>query len=845
MKSLFMLIFLPLILLADSNLYFSSPNLCARQSTIPAKSAYMFVDGFASGRAATKWAREAGIDNLELVTKTWQQLHARSFFLSKRIMELMLANELPIISEAQLKSCGQSLNCPEYKNLVLQYKQKINQSSPEKSQAQKSQVQCTWIKKSLPMLFSTKTPNASDLEELAVAYLDKGSYIDNCEKIFVGDTKKNPDIVLKFDLKDTANWNQTGFEFWRSFKIYLSLFWAQKWTHPVLQNQEIVRSFAVDEIVTLMADGCFSISRPECDTDFLNISQLKTTLRKGSFQSSYLMANEIMKGQLSTFDERLRPPEQKASTNTNTRAELMSLMKIRHQSNFQLYKSIRNLAVVFNQKNADQLLKDLSPSFAEANIKSEVYTLCAEVNKIVRPDLSPFAKEISISKYQVSALNEVSALNQRPEDLFFKGLTYIQSLAPYCERVENSLKAQMLSPNSFDMGDHVPARKWFQTVTQYALPIEFQNASSATQAQNSSRSAYVRLKDDVVCETAVDCTRNIMEDMVNVYQVALYKGVSRNKSANETVSQNYLGADVACGLFDPWQQSQLRKKNLVSDLVSSVISGVTMLPIYLDLDFDTKKLVSFSQLFENGKIKFDPQFDQKTMSTTVFLDLGQLAKAPCYISVSNTSKIKQPNMGLLFKGITFQGCIRNADGQMVSNNLELQTNQSKEMAACGACMLNFEEIAITAVTNHYNVFRFGIRFIASLVSYFKDDENPVNQPIELKVNPEYVKEAYVKYNSIPDSCMYELMNGAKCMENICLSYTISELENKTGVSVKDGSLWNSSDSGMSNGDSYTDAWVKFEGCEKETRVPITCVKGKKPSYINVPRKLPSCARRAE
>jgi hypothetical protein len=841
MKSLFMLILLPLSLLADDNLYFSSPNLCARQSTMPSKSAYLFVDGFASGRAATKWAREAGIDNLELVTKTWQQLHARSFFLSKRIMELMLAGELPVISEAQLKSCGQSLNCPEYKYLVLQYRQKVNQSSSEKSQ-----VQCTWIKKSLPILFSTKMPNAADLEEVALAYLDKGSYIDNCEKIFSGETKNNPDVVLKFDLKDTNDWNKTGFEFWRSFKIYLSLFWGQKWTHPVLQNQEIVRSFAVDEIVTLMADGCYSISRPECDTDFLNISQLKSTLQRGSFQSSYLMANEIMKGQLSTFDERLRPITQKSSTNTNTRAELMSLMKVRHQSNFQLYKSIRNLAVVFNQKKADQLLKDLAPFFNEANLRPEMYTMCAEVNKIVRTDISPFAKEISISKFQVSALNEVSVLNQRPEDLFIKGLSYLQSLQPYCDRVENILKAKMMSSNSFDMGEQVAARKWFQTITQYTLPVAFQNSSgvSPSQAQYSSRDAYVRLKDDVVCLTAIECTRNIMEDLVNVYQVALYKGVSRNKSTNEKVSQNYMGADVACGLFDPWQQSQLRKKNLVSDLVSAVISGITMLPIYLDLDFDTNKLVSFSQLYENGKIKFDPQFDQKTIQSTVFLDLGPLAKSPCYISLSNTSKIKSPNAGLLFKGISFQGCIRNADGQMISNNLELKTNKTQEMAACGACMLNFEEVAIATVTNNYNVFRFGIRFIASLVTYFKDEENPINQPIELKVNPEYVKEAYVKYNSIPDSCLYELMNGAKCMENICLSYTVSELENNLGVNVKDASLWNSTDGGTSNGDSYTDAWVKFEGCDKEMRVPIHCVKGKKPTYVSIPKKSPSCARRA-
>lgn len=841
MKYLFVLIFLPLVLLADNNLHFFSPNLCARQSTMPAKSTYLFVDGFAAGRAATKWAREAGIDNLELVTKTWQQLHARSFYLSKRIMELMLAKELPLISPAQLRSCGQSLTCPEYRNLVLQYKQKIMQTLQTKSP-----VQCTWVKKSLPLFFTTKPPNRNDLEELAVAYLDKGSYIDTCEKILSGETKKNPDVVLKFDLKDTLDWEKNGFEFWRSFKIYLSLFWGQKWAHPVLQNQEIIRSFAVDEIVTLMADGCYSISRPECDTDFLNITQLKSTIRKGSFQSSYLMANEIMKSQLSTFDERLRPKEQKTSTNTNTRAELMSLMKLRHQSNFQLYKAIRNLVVIFNKKSAHQMFSDILPYFSEHDIKPEIYTLCAEVNKIVGTDLSPFAKELEISKYKVSGLNDVMVFSHRPEELFAKGLDYLNALKPSCKKVEEILKAKLITENAIDLNTQTQTRKWFQTITQYTLPMEM-NLKSTAQMETaySSVNAYVRLKDDTLCNSVVDCTRNIMQDMVNIYQVALHKGITGNKMPNESVVQNHFGADVACGLFDPWQQSQLRKKNLVSDLVSSVISGITMLPIYLDLDFDTKKLVSFSQLYENGKIKFDPRFDQKTIQSTVFLDLGPLAKAPCYVNVSNSSKIKSPNTGLIFKGVSFQGCIRNADGQMVSNSLEIKTNRVQEMSACGACTLNFEDVAIAAATNNYNVFRFGIRFIASLVTYFKDDENPINQPIELKVNPEYVKEAYLKYNSIPDSCMYELVNGSKCMENICLSYTISQIENKFNVNVKEGSLWSSNEDGLSHNETYTDAWLKLEGCQREVRIPINCQKGKKPSYVNVPKSLPTCSRRAQ
>lgn len=840
MKTIILFMFLPLLLIADNQLRFSSPNLCARQSMQPASSVYFFVDGFGPGRSATKWAREAEIDPLELVTKTWQQLHARSFFLSKQILNLMLSKELPVLTEAQIRSCGSTLNCPEYKSIVAQFRDRII-----KTDSPSQNVQCAWIKKPLPMFYSSQPPTKNDLESLAVAYLDKGSYIDTCEKIFSGESKNNPDLVLKLDLKTPSDWAANGFEFWRSFKIYLSLFWGQKWAHPALQNQEIVRSFAVDEVVTLMADGCYSISRPECETDFLNISQLKDTIRKGSFQNSLLMANEVMKNQIATVESRVKPAPQKMTENTDTRTQLMSLMKIRHQSNFQLYKSVRNLSVILQNRTKDQLLADLLPSFQASKVLPEVDTLCAEASKIIRPDLSPFAKELSISKSKVGSLNSATVLNHRPEELFIQGMDYLEMLKPFCEQVENSLKVRMLTDSTFDFSVQAPTRKWFQTITQYTLPeglFATSSVRSAAEINQSSVNAYIRVKDEVVCSTAIDCTRNIMENLVSIYQVSLYKGLTANATSNEMTSKNHLGGDVACGLYDPWQASQLRKKNLISDLVSAVISGVTMLPIYLDLDYDTKKLVSFSQLFDEGKIKFDPQFDDKDTRATLFLDLGPLARAPCYLSVSNSSRIKAPGYGLIFQGVSFQGCVINTDGKMISNNLEVQTNRSDEVAACGACVLNFEEVALATAASNYSVFRFGIRFIAGLVSYFKDAESPINQPIELTVNPEYVKDTYVKYNSIPDSCLYELMNGSKCMENICLSYTISQAESRWGVKVLDGSVWNSSEQSIGS-TQYTDAWLKLDGCDREIRVPINCFQGNKPTYVSLSQKAPSCAKK--
>ncbi len=842
MKSVLIFILVPIFLFAEDSFHFSSPNLCARQSTLPAKSIYLFVDGFGPGRAATKWTRGTGLDKVELVNKTWQQLHARSFFLAKQILSKMLAKELPIISEDILKTCGSSLTCPEYKTLV---QENLN-SLIDLSKPQKNLVQCAWIKKSLPLFYSTKPPSRTDLEDLAVAFLDKSSFIDSCEKIFSGDTKNNSELVLKFDLANQSDWDKTGFEFWRSFKIYLSLFWGQKWNHPALKDQEIIRSFAVDEVLTLMADGCYSLSRPECNTDFLNISQLKSTIKKGGFSDSLLMANEVMKKQMSGFDSRMEGQNQNNSPAIDIRSDMLSLMKMRHQSSFQLYKSVRNLSLIFNQKSTAALVSDISPLLMAPEAPSEMYTLCAEVNKLIRTDMSPFAKELSISQNKVGALNDLPILSKRPEDLFFIGMQYLEALKPACESLERTLKIKMLSSNPQDLDKIVPSRKWFQTITQYTLPIELSARTTlASESNMNLNHAYVRIKDEVVCATITDCTRDIVEGLVTIYHVALYHGVTGNSLANEVLGERHLGADVACGLFDPWEQSQLRKRNLISDLISSVISGVSMLPIYLDLDFDTKKLVSFSQLYENGKIRFDPLFDDKTTRTTLFLDLGPLAKAPCYINISDSSRIKNPNTALLFKGISFQGCIQTTDGQMVSDNLNLTINRSNSLSACGACQINFEEVAVASAASHYSVFRFGIRFISALVTYFKESENPISQPIEFDINPEFVKETYLKYNSIPDSCMYELVNGAKCMENICLSYTIAQVEKSWSVKVKDGSLWNSkgNESGFAEG-VYTDAWVKLEGCDRETRIPINCSQGKKPDSVLISKSPPACARRA-
>lgn len=818
-KSIFLLSLLFIITAQSDVLSYSNKNLCARQSVEPATSVYLLLDGFAPGRAALKRALDLKTEKSPFLKTAWAEFHKRGYFLSQKIIRNILAGKLPTIPDSLLGQCTSQVDkCPQVKQFVLEkwlLLDNANELTPG--------YQCTWIKKTIPNQFSTKIPNRSDLEQIALAYLDKNNYIARCENILSLVTQEQPDLMLKLSVPEFKS-SEEGFRFWSQFKIYLSLIWGQKIKSKDFHFEDLSRSFSADELFTIMADGCKSISKPECSTDFLNTSQFREIIKKGKFDNNYLMANEILKSEIkqakNNFSE--EGVQSLNDPSFDVRKQLLGTMKFRHQANYQLYLNLKKLKTIFNQKTEETLITDItSANFSDA----EKETLCAENNKFINQEISGFAKEIRGASQIFAIYQDKDIVN-----LWEKSISLNLKLQNFCKEVDRNLKNKMLDPESLAPADKT--KKWFNTVTQYSLPFNIQYES--TQDLNfTSAQAYVKLGSDVICSDALRCGRNIIESAVALYQVLLFRKQVLSSEANEMNADKNLSATVACHIYDPWAPAQIRKKKLISDLISSVISGVTLLPIYLDLNFERPQVVSFKQLIENGNVKFDPVFNEDDVKKTLFLDLGPFAKAPCYLSLSNSQDLKLHQNRYVFSGITFQGCMKSAEGEMASDLLNLTDNKLKELSACGSCTLNFEEAALAAVHTQYSVFRAGLRFFASLIYFLKDLDNPNSNPIEFQVDTSYVTETFKKYNSIPDKCVFELINGSQCMENLCVSKTVSEYERLSGNKVESASIWNSNGELNSFQTLSKDVWIKIKGCDGEFRIPITCEDNKKPSFIGL------------
>ncbi|MBN8537192.1 MAG: hypothetical protein J0M15_09060 [Deltaproteobacteria bacterium] len=821
---------------------FSNTNLCARQSLDPANSVYLLMDGFAPGRAAMKRAYDLNLSSPELVKKVWAEYHKRAFYLSHKILNHLSNGQLPLLSDETVKSChGNIRNCLILKNLVLENWNRVFETTPGKN------VKCSWIKKAIPLNFAinfeSRNPTRDDLEKLAMSYLDKNNYIDRCENILNLDLQNQPDLVLRLNFPPFKD-SKEGFQFWNSFKIYLTYIWGLKINSGKFKFEDLSRSFAVEELMTLMADGCQSISKPECSSDFLNTSQFRDIIKKGKFDDNYLMANEILKAEITKAKNELNPDEKSSKQsfsagNFDLRNQLLSTMKFRHQAQFQFYKSYKTLKTIFNQKKVNEIVNDLNTleGIERSEAEQEKEVMCSELLKFSNKEVSGFAKEIIQARSVFAASENSELLN-----LWEKVIDLSLKLKPFCQDVENKLKLKMVSEDASTK--IMRTKKWSKTVTQYLLPFDIQN--DLTEKNQSRSHPYVKLAEEIICDNPIDCVRSSMESAVNLYQVMLYRNQALNKLPNELNAQGSLAGAVACQLYDPWAESQLRKKKLISDIISSVISGVTMLPIYLDLTFQQPQITSFKQLMDSGTIKFDPIFNENDIKKTLFIDLGPVARTNCYLSLSNSIDLNLHQYRYVFSGVTFQGCMKKAAGEMNSDLLSLTENKLNELSACGSCTLNFESVAMAAVESNYSVLRAGLRIFASLIYYLRESENPKTNPIEFQINSDYIVETFQKYNSIPDKCVYELINGSKCMEDLCVSKTVSELEKSTGLKVESASIWSSSlEKGVGGSDHPAkDVWVKIVGCQREERIPITCVTNRIPSFINISNHLKnlSCGR---
>lgn len=768
-------------------------NSCARESQKSAKSFYLYADGLTVGRAVAKLAKSENADVSKAVTTGWSELHRSLYFASSTTLNALLSKQLPLISSAS-----------EINPILLQRVVHAPLSSPV-------QPKCLQIKKNFPAVVDANRVRSKELNELAKAYLDSEKYVADCANVELEDAAQ-PEFVLRWDLTDSND--ETSFEFWQSYKIYLSALWklgAFKSKSPVYGDW--ITSFPIEEMTLLIPEGCSSLSRPECRSDFLSQSQITQLLSADDFRATSMLARDFGRQQLMTPIE--GSSEMTGVTPIAEPAKLMNdLARLRQQSANLLFQSQAHLTAIFHQKSAADLVHDIEASLATETHAAwaSLESACVENQVFTDDQMSALAKELKQSVRIIAVLDRNEFPGATAQANFQNAVNLARLLKPVCDRNRDRLSVGNGGAGS---------KPWLSDYFGSLLPPDLVN--KMLKPLLSEDAIYLKLENETLCTSAIACWREVLESATRLYQVALSSSSTMMNGATLDSDLNHnLAGPVACKIYDPWAETHRRVKKLLIDTASAIATGVLQVPLYLDLTPSVPKVASFKQLVDSNAIRLDPIFMHESWKKTMFLDVGRLAQAPCTISISDGGNGASRDNNYLFKGITASTCSSHTDVTSTQDALAVTQAKTSRESVCGSCSINFETVSVVAARAGFGVVGAGLRMVGALAQFFRSNSNPYQKPKSVTIRPEFLVAAYQRYGGIPDKCVRALTHEGECLKNVCVAKTVTDFKLKYSVKVERAQLINSRDLGQGADRFARVVKIKLAGNAGRVAIPIVC-----------------------
>lgn len=672
--------------------------------------------------------------------------------------------------------------------------------------------------------------NQSTLEELAKQFIAGSTRVKGCGADAISaDADFYPVFNYDLKIKNQKMWDQKGYDFWTSFKIYLS--WA--WRNVKLNDPKegpyraVFLAAPIEEQMVILSNGCKSIAKPECNSDFLSSTELRslftTDRKKLDLTSSTLeMKDNVIDNNDGVDQKAQEQMAVKASENEWIRSFQKSYLGFTQANLDKLNQTNTLFSSIVAKKGMDQLESDLKASFADKANTENLYYMCVEARLIgqERP-LSVFKFDLDFMKKQGASLNQ-----------FLKyGLT-IEEMTSVYERLSPSLASLC---NEFDKGlttkndvkeNWLSYRPWYKSyLSRYKVIKDYIDFETEQNPQSlvgtPANSNYV--KDQ--CSDSIDCTRKVIEGMVTLNKVLLHSKTFFRTTVQSAPVFNARAEKIACGLYDPWEASRLNNKKLLADIGSSLLFGWTSLPIYLDLNFMPKgQPTSINKLIEDGHVKFDLGFDQKQVRKSLTLNFGSFLNVPCSINISQIAGNDNSNAQTpyLFSGLSVNACHSNKTNRIDSPNNQVDTfkkSASGDSSLCGQCSINFQQAATFAVDKSFAPLRFILRLASSLSRYYAMKNDDTINPRQFNVNQKYLTDAYKKYHSIPEACVPLLTQGLRCQANMCEALVVREFEQKSGLEVDSIEMTKNMESSR---DEYDMSYIKVKGCSEEIKLPTRC-----------------------
>ncbi len=552
----------------------------------------------------------------------------------------------------------------------------------------------------------------------------------------------------------------------------------------------VFRSVAIEDAVLLTPNGCKSLSPPACDNDRLAINSIRE-FAKNNYRSNALNLDIMRSVPDGPQQDLLDSPipsintdildladHSSASDWLNQFRENMSATRNHHRT--RLIRAFSQLNLITNYIGVQNFVRNLEEEFSDIlttkssgrslnEQKNRLFYLCTEFSFSQHETWSLIKSDLDILKdYQVLDGISQNISGHKVSEYY----SYLVDLGKNINSLCYSFNQRNVWNNDFKLERTGFAPWYIDRVYDNKYDSSFyddvkNNSSESSPFISLGTSHDLKPSDAVICATASDCARLVVQSIIDIYSVSQYASAmwSLERKIKAPDLFNPYNERTSCQVYDPWYKTKSSIFNLVWDLGQATVSAFTPGMVYTSATLSPRTVTSFRQLVEDGKIHYDRNINEQAIVSSLAADFGPLLGVPCSVSINQSHYLHHDY--LMFAGVSVGTCTSNEDYNIFAQSgSNIDDNESRVLNSCMACTLNFETLSGTAAYLSQNVGPVYF-FVRGIYRLYKGLTDPLNIPRSWEVYPQDVAETLLSYGEVPDHCVRDLRRGRSCLRNIC------------------------------------------------------------------------------
>jgi len=806
--------------MSQNETYFVSNSAqCAADMKNPAKSFFILNNLLPYGVMLNNLKNKLKYTDDELILNGVKHYNRKLTHLTSLIIDKLISNQVPYVKTA---------------SDVLKYKHLFNLNFSENLNYK---TDCKHIKdmtNETPQVYLREV-NKQILEKIADhEFKNQTKNKKSCSNS-INNAAFDLYPIYNFDFRSLtdSNWNKTGFMFWDSFKIYLSILWKNHEIENFKNDpyEKLTLMIPIEDLIIINSDGCESISRPECKSDFLSATEMRTLLSKNRTYLKMTDNSLQMKENIFYTNHKMESHIQSQLQYNNTENDLIqnllnTFLGFKNESVKVLNTTVELFSAVLSKHSENKIIQDLNKQLSSRQNFEELHYMCSEMRLLKQ---GFFKIEDNLLKKSTQVFDLQIKTEYKPSQAVAAFDTLSKQVISFCDELDQVQIRENIQINS----NWSNYKDWYlnflKSYKSFKQDIEKENDLARFQTlEQLNDNSYVQN----ICSSAADCIRQMTEIMASLNKLAIHKNTFLSKEITTSNLFNENAEKVACDIYDPFEISKNNQKKLIYDIASSALFGYSSLPVFFDVNFKPKEIKSFNKRLDDNEIKFDVEMDNSQLKSSLALNFGALLDVPCAVSFSETTDNFMPlNSGYIFNGISVGACTsqKKESRENISSSIDSFKRAGQSAGkTCFECSINFVSISTIKSLNIFSPLRFLIKLIDSLIRYDNVKNSEVLNPKEYQVNKKILLETYLKHNkTIPNECVDTLKIGLPCAKNFCEAMAIREFEKQTGRKVTEISLVSTNNyRSQTQSDAYAGAWIKADNI-KELNFKFICQNSRK------------------